>query len=926
MSRPSPRLPEAAMQTPLRTETRSTCPYCGVGCGVIIAAEGARIVDVRGDPDHPANFGRLCSKGSTLHLTADPAVARGARAGMPELRTSKEDKRSPVSWDHALDHLAGRFAAVVREHGPDSVGFYVSGQFLTEDYYVFNKLARALVGTNNIDSNSRLCMSSAVAGYKRTLGADAPPACYEDIDHADCVFITGSNAAWAHPVLYRRLEDARAKNPDLKVIVADTRATETARDAHLHLALLPGSDVALHHGLLHIALWEGWTDAAFIDAYTEGFAALREAVREFTPARTAQLTGLNEEDLMTAARWIGTAGAFLSLYCQGLNQSTSGTANNETLINLHLALGQIGRPGAGPFSLTGQPNAMGGRETGSMANLASAHRDLANPADRAEMAALWGVDAIPSAPGTTAIEMFEAAAEGRIKALWIACTNPAQSLPDQALVRRALARCDLVVLQEAWRDTATAEFADVLLPASTWGEKEGTVTNSERRISRVRAAVPAFGEARADWRIGVEFGQHLEALLRPQAPTLFPYENVEDVWNEHRETTRGRDLDITGLSYALLESEGPQQWPYPTGASGGAARLYGEGVFPTASGRARFAAVALRAPAEVTDARYPLSLNTGRLRDHWHGMSRSGRAPRLFGHVAEPALGMHPGDAMRRGFAPGDLIVASTRRGGMVLPWVADPELRSGQAYLPMHWGSEFVSAGINTLTQSAFDPVSKQPELKHSALAVKRAVLPWRAVFFGWIDPEEAQGARAQLMAWARRFAFASCVPFGRERHGLVLRLAHGEAPETHACESALALFGLGDRSVLRYEDPVRGHVRRLRMADSKIEAAALIGSVTGQEWLFNYLKDEQALAVSPLALLKASPVPPVAIASAGRVVCNCFGVNERTLDRSAVQAPPGSPLLDHWKRNLQCGTSCGSCLPELRGIAARLAQAMPA
>ena len=616
----------------------------------------------------------------------------------------------------------------------------------------------------------------------------------------------------------------------------------------------------------------------------------------------------------------------MSLYCQGLNQSTSGTAKNETLINLHLALGQIGRPGAGPFSLTGQPNAMGGRETGSMANLASAHRDLANPADRAEMAAFWGVDAIPSAPGTSAIEMFEAAAEGRIKALWIACTNPAQSLPDLALVRRALARCDLVVLQEAWRDTATAEYADVLLPASTWGEKEGTVTNSERRISRVRTAVPAFGEARADWRIGVEFAHRLEALLRPQAPSLFPYENVEDVWNEHRESTRGRDLDITGLSYALLESEGPQQWPYPTSASAGAARLYGDGIFSTTNGRARFATVGYRAPAEATDARYPLSLNTGRMRDHWHGMSRSGRAPRLFGHVAEPALGLCPSDALRRGFAPGDLIEASTRRGGMILPWVADPELRSGQAYLPMHWGSEFVSQGINTLTQSAFDPVSKQPELKHSALSVKRATLPWRAAFFGWINPEEAQGARAQLMAWARRFTFASCVPFGRERHGLVLRLAHGEAPEAHTCESALALFGLADEWVLRYEDPVRGHVRRLRMADSKIEAAALIGSVIGQEWLFNYLKDEEVLAVSPLALLKASPAPPVDSASAGRVVCNCFGVNERALDRSAAAAPPGSPLMDHWKRNLQCGSSCGSCLPELRGLAARLAQTVPA
>ncbi|MDE2277441.1 MAG: molybdopterin-dependent oxidoreductase, partial [Burkholderiales bacterium] len=475
------------------SQTRSTCPYCGVGCGVVIESDGGQITGVRGDPEHPANFGRLCTKGQSLHLTASAPITLHQRLRQPRLHGRE------IGWGAALDHAAERFAAVIAGHGPDAVGFYISGQLLTEDYYVFNKLAKGLIGTNNIDSNSRLCMSSAVAGYKLTLGADAPPACYADVDHADLLFIAGSNTAWAHPVLYRRIEDARRARPQLRVIVVDPRRTETAAQADLHLALLPGTDVALFHGLLHLLLWEGLTDSAFIAAHTQGFGALRDRVREFTPRETARITGLREADLVQAARWFGQARAALSLYCQGLNQSSSGTAKNAALINLHLATGQIGRPGAGPFSLTGQPNAMGGREVGGMANLLSAHRDLANPAHRAEVARLWGVDSVPAAPGKTAVEMFQAAAEGEIKALWIACTNPAQSMPDVDKVRAALAACEFVVVQDAYAHTDTTAFADLLLPAAGWGEKEGSMTNSERRITHVNAAVPPPFEAREDW-------------------------------------------------------------------------------------------------------------------------------------------------------------------------------------------------------------------------------------------------------------------------------------------------------------------------------------------------------------------------------------------------------------------------------------------
>src|SRR5512147_377622 len=541
-------------------ETRSTCPYCGVGCGVIIESDGEQITGVRGDPDHPANFGRLCSKGSTLHLTAAAPVTQHARLLHPQWREKRSAAPRRLGWDAALDLAADRFAGVIRAHGPDAVGFYLSGQLLTEDYYVFNKLAKGLLGTNNLDTNSRLCMSSAVSGYKATLGADAPPACYDDIGLAHTLFIAGSNTAYAHPILYRRIEDAKRANPALRLIVVDPRRTETAEAADLFLQIQPGSDVALFNGMLHLMLWEGLIDRSYIDAHTTGFEALRDRVREFTPAHTAALCGIREADLVTAARWFagldGNRGSprrpTLSLYCQGLNQSHNGTAKNAALINLHLATGQIGRPGAGPLSLTGQPNAMGGREVGGLANLLSAHRDMGNPEHRAQVARLWGVEQVPSLPGKTAIEMFEAAADGEIKALWIVCTNPAQSLPDQATVRRALQRAEFVVVQEAFATTATCRHADLLLPATTWGEKEGTVTNSERRISRVRPAVWAPSEARHDWWIATALGRRLQARLRPDLPPLFPYESPEAVWNEHRESTRDRDLDITGLSYALL--------------------------------------------------------------------------------------------------------------------------------------------------------------------------------------------------------------------------------------------------------------------------------------------------------------------------------------------------------------------------------------
>jgi assimilatory nitrate reductase catalytic subunit len=925
-------------------ETPSTCPYCGVGCGVIIESQGDEITGVRGDPDHPANFGRLCTKGSTLHLTATAAVTRQTRLLHPMLRDDRAGAPFRISWDRALATATDRFAQTITEHGPDAVGFYISGQLLTEDYYVFNKLAKGLIGTNNVDTNSRLCMSSAVAGYKMTLGADAPPNCYDDLNHADCIFIVGSNTAWAHPILFRRIEDAKRARPDMKIIFCDPRRTDTAGIADLYLPLQPGTDVMLFHGLLHIMLWEGWVKPDYIAAHTNGFEALKARVRECTPELVAQTCGLKREDLFTAAKWFATSPATLSLYCQGLNQSSSGTAKNAALINLHLATAQIGKPGAGPFSLTGQPNAMGGREVGGLANLLSAHRELANPAHRAEVAALWGVPSVPEKPGKTAVEMFQAAADGEIKALWIACTNPAQSMPDQATVRRALERAEFVVVQEAFLTTATCDYADLLLPATTWGEKTGTVTNSERRISRVRPAVAAPGGTRHDWAIAVEFAQRLEARLRPGQPTLFPYttadagSGVEAIWNEHRESTRGRDLDITGLSYAMLEL-GPQQWPLPTGAAQGKTRLYEDGVFPTADGKARFADVAYQPLAEPRESRYPFSLTTGRLRDHWHGMSRTGTLGRLFGHVPEPAVQMHPQDMERRQLAEGTLVHVTSKRGSIVLPVQASHEVGLSQAFIAMHWGGEYLSgcsstgtrlAGINAITTSACCPTSKQPELKHAAVKILQAQLPWALLAVAWLPAGEVLQAHAELRRMMALFPFASCVPFSNnvplleapagERSGLLFRAASHEAPPDDIVQRLEATLGLVSADTLRYADKRRGQRRAMRLVrvgekEARLDAFLLAGDTSAEAWIKALLQDQLPAQAYGRQLLAPGAKAPIALPARGKQVCSCFNVGAPAIEQHlAVAEGTDDQRFASLQASLQCGTNCGSCVPELK------------
>ena len=922
--------------------TRATCPYCGTGCGVLIESRQGRIIQVHGDPQHPANFGRLCTKGSTLHLTATESVTRQTRLLAPMRRDQRGEEPMPLSWDSALEEAADKFAAIIREHGPDAVGFYGSGQLLTEDYYVLNKLVKGLIGSNNVDTNSRLCMSSAVAGYKATLGSDAPPACYEDFQHAQTLFIVGANTAYAHPILFRRIEDARRANPAMKLIVADPRRTETADMADLFLPILPGTDVALFHGMLHVLIVDGLVDMAYVNRHTQGFEALQALVQDFTPEVVASTCGIPMDDLIQAARWFGQQTPTLSLYCQGLNQSSSGTDKNAALINLHLATSQIGQPGAGPFSLTGQPNAMGGREVGGMANLLSAHRDLANPQHRAEVAALWGVDDVPAQPGKTAVEMFEAAAKGEIKALWIACTNPAQSLPDQATVRKALEKAEYVVVQEAFATTATCAFADLLLPATTWGEKDGTVTNSERCISRVQAAVEASGQARHDWAIFADFGQRLEKRLtqrtahyRAGVPTLFPYETPESVWNEHRESTRGRDLDITGMSYAILESQGPQQWPMPEGASAGQIRLYEDGRFPTEDGKARFVAMRYEPVAEQRDQRYPFSFNTGRLRDQWHGMSRTGTLGRLFGHVSEPAIDLNPDDMARMGLQAGDLVQVASRRGQIIAPAQPSDTIAPMQAFMAMHWGEEYLSgvdnkgramSGVNALTVPTFCPKSKQPELKHAAVKITPAELPWRLLALAWLPQDEALAVREALKPFMSAFAFTSCVPFGREPHdrgqvGVLFRAAGIEAASAEVIARIESLMGVDGADVLRYQDKHRGQRRAMRMERSpdglRLAAFVLAGDISAEAWIRPLLQDELLADAYGRALLSPGATPPVAVVSKGKQICTCFNVTETAIVDTLANCPGDTDArLAQLQGQLKCGTNCGSCIPALRQL----------
>jgi ferredoxin-nitrate reductase len=696
---------------------KTTCSYCGVGCGIEVKRDHAGKLKVEGDIHHPANKGMLCSKGRNLHHVVND---HSDRFLYPEMRWSKNHPRKRVSWDEALDRTVAVFKAVIEKYGPDAVGFYVSGQCLTEEYYVVNKLAKGFIGTNNIDTNSRLCMSSAVVGYKQSLGEDAVPVSYEDIELAGCFYITGANPAWCHPIIFRRIEKLKAEKPDIRIVVADPRITETCSIADLHLQLKPGTDVYLNHAIAKCLIEGGYADNEFIAMHTTGFDLLKEKLEGMTLEYLAEACDVPSEKIQLAARYIGESDGFISMWAMGLNQSIIGVNKNLSLINLSLITGKIGKPGSGPFSLTGQPNAMGGREVGGLCNLLPAHRSLENPEHRKEVAQFWQVNAVPEKPGYTATQMFEAINEGKLKAIWIICTNPLVSLPNARMAEAALKKAPFVVVQDISGSSITSEYADVILPAAGWLEKEGTMTNSDRRISYLSKVLDPPGEALPDAEIICRFA-------RKMGYHGFQFQNAEEIFDEHRKLTRGTNIDISGLSYAYLKTKGTAQWPFRSEQEGETKRLFTDFRFYTPDQKAKSHTMDGKNEAEQPNTEFPLILTTGRIRDQWHTMTKSGKVARLNQHIPEPFLEIHPADAQERLISHGDLVVIRNKEHEVRVKAQLTEQIKKGVVFLPMHWGKIAGRdvARANNLTSDRVDPKSKEPDFKYSIVQVEKYAKP---------------------------------------------------------------------------------------------------------------------------------------------------------------------------------------------------------
>ena len=860
-----------------RSATCSTCPYCGVGCGVLLRPDDQGKLDVEGDPNHPANHGRLCSKGAALGETV------GTEHRLLAPRVDGQD----TSWDVATQLVADRFSKTIAEHGPDSVAFYVSGQLLTEDYYIANKLMKGYIGSANIDTNSRLCMASSVVGHKRAFGTDTVPGTYEDIDMADLVVLVGSNLAWCHPVLYQRLLAAR-KARGTKIVVIDPRHTASCSDADMHLAIQPGSDVALFNRLL-VTLFENQKlDETFISHTNRFDEALLTAQND-----TIAPIGVSEAEIEDFCDLWARTDKVVTIYSQGVNQSTSGSDKVNAILNCHLATGRIGTPGCGPFSVTGQPNAMGGREVGGLANMLACHLDLENADHRAAVAGFWGVPKVPDKPGLKAVDMFRAVSEGKIKALWIIHTNPAVTMPEADAVRDAIANCPFVVVSDITAQTDTARLADVLLPATAWAEKNGTVTNSERLISRQRAVLPAPGQSRPDWVILADVAR------RMGFEKAFQYANEAEIFREYAALSAlagklGRDFDISGLAdisdqdYAEFT---PQRWPITPARRGG--RFFAEGQFFHPDGKAQILPVKWQPPAAQTTPRFPFRLNTGRLRDQWHTMTRTALSARLSAHLAEPFLDIHPDDAASLTVKLADLVELNSPHGAAILRARITDAVQKGQVFAPMHWTSETApSARIDALIAAAHDPVSGQPESKAAAVAVRR----YKATWYGFAVSREPMSLNCDY--WA----------LSRTEQGFRAELAGQNAIEdweTHARE----IFQLDGASLSAIFDTKRGMTNIVAHKDGKL-IAALFVSPNPVAVMRDYLARLPGTDNIDVLSGRASADVP----NTGPVLCSCFSIGIGTI----LQAIETQQLVsvEQIGEALGAGTNCGSCRPEIAAV----------
>ena len=899
--------------------TRTTCPYCGVGCGVLARSRGDGTAEIKGDTQHPANFGRLCSKGSALGET----VGLEGRLLHPQIGLAADGVRSRrrrTSWDEALDHVAGKFRSIIAEHGPEAVAFYVSGQLLTEDYYVANKLVKGWLGTANIDTNSRLCMSSAVAGHVRAFGEDVVPVSYEDLESADLVVLVGSNLAWCHPVLYQRLIAARERRPSMKIVVVDPRRTPTCEIADLHLPLKAGSDVALFNGLLAYLHRGGHADTAFVAQHTTGLDEALAATGDPAIEAVAVHCGVEPNTVRAFFEMVAVTPRVVTAFSMGVNQSSSGTDKVNAIINCHLLTGRLGAPGMGPFSITGQPNAMGGREVGGLANTLAAHLKLEDAQHRQLVQSFWQSPRMAQTAGLKAVDLFEAIGQGRIKAVWIIATNPVVSLPDADAVRDALARCELVVVSDCVADTDTAKLAHVLLPATAWGEKDGTVTNSERRVSRQRAFLPMPGEAKPDWWALCEFAK------RMGWGEGFGFRSPQEIFVEHARLSACRnspeggvprrfDLSaLTDLDPAAYDTLPPLRWPVHK-SDGRATDL--AWLLPKP---ARFVATVPRPPVHPPDAGWPLSLNTGRVRDHWHTMTRTGRAPRLAGHTTAPFVSLHADDARAAGIGDGQFAKVETRWGALTARARIGSEMTAGSVFVPIHWNDVFASAGrVGALVNPAVDPVSGEPEFKHTPAKVTAWPVRWQGFLLTRDLP-----TLAGIDWWAR----ASGEQHGSyELAGLDLpadwqafarKVMQGPAPA--GSEEARVAGNDAAADWLEFEDRSRGSYRAARVRKGRLEACLFVSSAPGPvlpspDWLAALFAKPLLDAKERAALLAGRRAGG---ADAGPQVCACFGVCRNPIVTAIRDGRLTTP--QQIGRQLKAGTNCGSCLPELRALLAEV------
>ncbi len=744
------------MSEPIKT----LCPYCGVGCGLEVLppaqsgkatnrdSQGNPLWQVRGDRSHPSSKGKVCVKGGTVAESLDKN-----RLKYPMMRDSLDREFQRVSWDEALNRITSRIQEVKNTQGGEAICMYGSGQFQSEDYYIAQKLLKGCLGTNNFDANSRLCMSSAVAGYIQSLGSDGPPSCYDDLELTDCAFLIGTNTADCHPIVYNRLRLHHKKNRQVKMIVVDPRTTKTAKDADLHLAIQPGTDIDLLNGIAHLLLRWGELNTLFIDECTQKFAEFTQVIQDYPPELVARRCGIRIDHLEQAARYWAESDNVLSLWSMGVNQSSEGTAKVCSIINLHLMTGNIGKPGAGPFSLTGQPNAMGGRETGGLSHLLPGYRSVKNPTHRDKLEQAWQLapGSINPLPGRDAWSMITALETGDVGLFWVAATNPAVSMPDLVRTKKALLRSPFTIVQDAYYPMETASFAHVLLPAAQWGEKTGTMTNSERVVTLCSQFRPAPGEARADWEIFAEVGRRLGFTKE------FDFANSAEVYQEFVSLTKGRPCDMSGLSHGRLRQQGSIQWPcsleeidnHKLSSSAltcdtannvaensepakglfsnlfkdqeeifVAKRLYTDQRFNTPDGRARFVAFHSKGLAEPIDAAYPLVLTVGRLYEHWHTMTRTGRIEKIMKKQPQPFIEIHPRDAAKLGIEDQIMVEVRSRRGVARFAARVTKAIAPGTVFIPMHWGALWTDNGeANLLTHPAACPISLQPELKACAV-----------------------------------------------------------------------------------------------------------------------------------------------------------------------------------------------------------------